>query len=226
MDLFEGPSIIKTLIETLSARTDLNALKKYTPFSEEDKNQKLIVQKEFDEKLIASKSKEKEIGRLSSIKQLLLTNKQAVSNINAYFTDDIIKRSFSAIEDYINKEKIAQKEGYQNFATENIKEIGSQEWKSFIQAAEKFALLQTEEYPIDGDKCILCHQTLSPEAQALINNYWLFIKSVAENEVKSAQEVIDKGILSYQKLNFTIFPEENTLAAWLLEIISIVFRKI
>jgi energy-coupling factor transporter ATP-binding protein EcfA2 len=216
-DLFEGTSPVKVVIENLSAKTDMTNLKKYIPFLEEDINQKLVVQKDYDERFMASKNKEKEVARLASIKQLIVSNKQAISNLNRFFTEEVIKKTYSAIEDFLNKEKIAKKEGVKSFTSEQIKEIGSQEWKSFIDAAEKFALKQAEKYPITGDACILCQQPLSIEAQALINNYWLFIKSVAESEAKSAQEIINKEILSYQNLSFTLFPEENILSTWLLE---------
>jgi hypothetical protein len=43
------------------------------------------------------------------------------------------------------------------------------------------------------------------------------IKSVAESEAKSAQEIFNKGILFYQNLSFALFPDESILSAWLLE---------
>lgn len=64
---------------------------------------------------------------------------------------------------------------------------------------------------------MLCQQPLSDEAQKLISNYWTFIKSVAEQNAKQAQEELDKAQKNYENLNFDLFPQDNTLTVWLTE---------
>ena len=108
----------------------------------------------------------------------------------------------------------------ESFKTDKIEGIGTPEWRGFILAAETFAKKQKEEsliYPDHGDNCLLCHQTLSQDAEKLIQNYWLFIKSIAEENSRKAKEHIDKIKASFEKLNFNLFPKENTLTAWLSE---------
>ena len=64
---------------------------------------------------------------------------------------------------------------------------------------------------------MLCQQPLSEEARQLISNYWTFIKSVAEQNAKQAQEKLDKAKQNYENLNFDLFPQDNTLTVWLTE---------
>lgn len=219
-DLFEGESEIKTLIENLSDKTKIDDLKKHTPFSEDDKTKKAEVVKQYDELLLASKGKEKEIKTLETAKQLITTNKTNIEALNKHFSDANIKQVQANITDCVNKEATAKSEGIESFKTEKIEDIGSPEWKNFIVAAEKFAKKQKEDsitYPETTDNCLLCQQPLSSDAQQLISNYWLYIKSVAEQEAKNAAESLDKLKAVFDKLNFDLFPADATLTAWLTE---------
>ena len=218
--LFDGNSEIKTLVQNLNAETKIEDLKKYTPFADEDKTKKEAVQKQYDELLLASKGKEKEMKNLESIKGLLVQNKQAIEKLNQYFSTEVIAKVKDAITNSISKEATAKAEGIENFKTDKIQGIGTAEWKNFITSADRFAKAQKNEiveYPENGDSCLLCQQPLSDEAQKLISNYWTFIKSVAEQNAKQAQEKLDKAKENYENLNFNLFPQENTLAVWLTE---------
>lgn len=226
---FEGESVIKTLVENLSANTKIEDLLKYTPFSEDDKAEKAKIQKQYDELLLASKGKDKEIKHLENIKKLLGENKKGIERLNQYFTTEYLGNIKNAITDYINKEATAKAEGIENFKTDKIKGIGSEEWKNFIISAEAFSKNQNPEntvYPEKGDNCLLCHQPLSEDAGKLIVNYWTFIKSVAEKNAKEAQEVLERVKQGFEKLSFDLFPDENTLTVWLTEKYSKVLEKV
>lgn len=218
--LFDGNSEIKTIVQNLKAETKIDDLRKYTPFSDEDKTQKEAIQKQYDDLLLASKGKEKEIKSLESIKRLVAQNKQAIEKLNQFFTTEVIEEIKTAIWDCVSKEATAKTEGIENFKTDKIENVGTTEWKNFIDSAEEFATTQKNEnvvYPENGDNCLLCQQPLSDEAQTLISNYWIFIKSVAEQNAKKAQEKLDKAKVNYENLNFDLFPQDNTLTVWLTE---------
>jgi len=219
-DLFEGESDIKTLIKNLSASTKIEDLNKFTPFSEQDKTEKEKTQKQYDELLLASKGKEKEIQKLENIKKLLGNNKQTIEGLNQYFTNEYLTKITNAITDCLNKEATAKAEGIEKFTTDKIEGIGTVEWKNFIVAAEAFAKSQKTEnfvYPEKGDHCLLCHQPLAEDAEKLIANYWAFIKSVAEENARKALEALNKEKQAFEKLNFDLFPDDNTLTVWLAE---------
>ncbi|WP_254529433.1 MULTISPECIES: AAA family ATPase [unclassified Sphingobacterium] len=217
---FDGNSEIKTLVQNLNADTNIDDLKKHTPFSDEDKTQKGAIQKQYDELLLASKETGKRIKEYENIKILLSKNKQDIEKLNQFFTTEVIEKVKTAISDCISKEATAKSEGVENFKTDKIEGVGTTEWKNFIVSAEEFAKTQKAEnidYPENGDNCLLCQQPLSNEAQKLISNYWAFIKSVAEQNAKQAQEKLDKVKGNYENLNFDLFPQDNTLTVWLTE---------
>ena len=217
---FDGESEIKTLVQNLTAQTNLEDLDKHKPFTEQDKQDKTEIEKQFDELTLASRNKEKEIQKLESIKRGLSDNKKTLEAINTYFTTDYLNHISTSITDCLEKEATAKAEGIENFKTDKIQNIGTAEWKNFIVAAEKFAKQQKEGqtvYPENNDNCLLCHQPLSDDAENLIKNYWTFIKSVAEQNATQAQKILDEIRISIEKLPFNLFPAENILTAWLTE---------
>lgn len=218
--LFDGDSEIKKIIENLSGSTNIPNLKKYFPLSEDDLTEKKRIEKKYDDLLLSSKGKEKEIRTLETIKKLILSNKETIETLNEFFNSDRLKIINSAISDCLIKESIARKEGIESLRSTTIKEIGSDEWKTFIESAEKFALQQKDKetvYPESGDFCIFCHQPLSHAAQYRILNYWSFLKSKAEQNAKGAQDRLSKIKSEYEKLNFDQFPKDNSLTIWLSE---------
>lgn len=216
---FDGESEIKTLIQGLSAQTSFSDLEKHKPFTEKDKQDKAGIEEKFDELTLAYRNKEKEVQKLEGIRRSISDNKKTIEAINTYFTSEYLNFISTSITDCIKKEAIAKAEGIENFKTDKIQNIGTTEWKNFIIAAEKFAKQQKEEsvYPIDGDNCLFCHQPLSSDAENLIKNYWEFIKSVAEQNAKHAQDKLLEIKTGLEKLPFDLFPTENTLTAWLNE---------
>ena len=220
IDLFEGHSEIKMIVQNLTYQTNIDDLKKYTPFSNEDKIKKEDVQNQYDNLLLASKSKEKEIQKLEDINNLIYKNKELIEKLNILFTRDYLQRINKEINDCIEKISIAKNEGIEYFKTDKIKEIGSLEWKDFIIAADLFAKKQESEndtYPKKDDFCLFCRQPLSEDAKILITKYRLYIRSIAEQNAKQAQEVLDNKRKEYEELNFDLFLDENILTIWLNE---------
>ena len=218
-EIFEGESEINTLINSLSAKSNIEDFKKHIPFTEEDKANKQKAEKDYDDLKLALSTKDKQIKDLQKIKTQIEKVEENLKTINKYYKQEYLNSISTSIQNCLTKEETAKKEGVENFKTEKIVNVGSKEWKEFIQSAEKFAIKQKENssYPEIGDNCILCQQPISQEQKDLIISYWSFLKSVAEKEAKEAQTVIDNIKSGFQKIPFTQFPEENTLTVWLKE---------
>jgi energy-coupling factor transporter ATP-binding protein EcfA2 len=218
-DLFDGDSEIKILINGLSASTKITDLKKFLPFTEEDQRNKKKAETDYDDVLVASKSKDKEITQLEVIKQSLQQTKINIEKLNKFFSEEALKKVSTIINDYSIKKKLAENEGVEQFKSELLAEIGSPEWKSFIVAANAFAEKQKSNgvYPQDNDCCLLCHQPLSDEARELIKKYWAFIKSEAEKKAAEANAQVQQAKLAFGKLVFDQFQEGNVLTVWMTD---------
>ncbi|WP_212193363.1 AAA family ATPase [Carboxylicivirga sediminis] len=216
-DIFQGESEIKTWLIQLSHNSKLEDLKAHLPYTEEEKAKKLQLDKEYDDLKVALAQKEKSLKELQTIKTQILARKKNLETLNLWFLQTQLNTVKEAITDCKTKEETARKEGVEKFKTDKIENVGTTEWKQFIQAAEKFALTQNgEEYPTLGDNCLLCQQAINDDApKSLISSYWAYIKSVAEQEAKTANEKLVKFKDGYEKLDFNQFPETDTLTVWL-----------
>ncbi len=219
ISIFNGDSEISILVNSLSSKSNLENLKKHIPFSEQDKMDKKKTEKDYDDLKITLSSKDKQIKELEIIKTQIEKVEKNLKIINKYFKQEYLNSITTSIQDCLTKDKTAQKEGVESFKTDKITNIGSKEWKDFINSAEKFALKQkeTSDYPEIDDYCILCQQPISQEQKDLISNYWIFLKSISENEAKEAQKVLNDIKSEFQKIQFSQFPDENTLTVWLKE---------
>jgi len=225
--LFDGDSIIKSLLQDISEKTKIKDLKKYLPFSEDDKKEKKVLEEKKAQ--LQTLKIDKEIASLKNIRSLILTLKDSIEENNKLFSENHLEKIKTDIATCITKEATAKEEGIENFKSEKIKNIGSKEWKAFIEAADIFAKQQTKEneiYPKEDDFCLLCHQPLSKEAQKLILKYWCFVKSQVEIEVKKAQELLEKHIESYKKIKFDLLPENTILHNWLSDHYLISLKKL
>jgi energy-coupling factor transporter ATP-binding protein EcfA2 len=219
-DIFQGFSEIKTFLTQLSYNSKLEDLKANLPYTDGEKAKKTELDKEYENLKIALAQKDKALKELQNIKTQLTDRKKNLVDLNLWFAQTQLDTVKKSVTDCKSKEETAQKEGVEKFKTDKVQNVGSSlEWKQFIQAAEKFASTQGESaYPEIGDNCLLCHQSISDEApKNLINSYWAYIKSVAEQEAKIASEKLNEIREGYEKLNFNQFPETDILTVWLKE---------
>ena len=211
---FDGESEIKTLVQSLSAQTNIAELNKHMPFYEIDKTDKATIEKKYDELVLASKNKEKEILKLEGIKKNVSDNKKTIEAINTYFASAYLASIQTSITDCLEKEATAKADGIENFKTDKIQNIGTAEWKNFIVSADKFAKQQKDDekvYPESNDNCLLCHQPLSEDAENLIKNYWNFIRSVAEQNATQSQKTLDEISLILSDTQKTVEEKEESL---------------
>lgn len=211
--LFDGESEIKSLLNDITSKTKIEQLRIHLNYSEMDREYK----KELEEQkaqLITLK-RDKEISMLEEIKILITEAIQIINVNNIYFTEEYSKKIELAIAECKSKEDISQKSGLENIKSDSINHIGTREWKSFIQLAHKFSESQGGNYPCEGDKCLLCHQILSQEAQLIITKCWSYIRSQVEKEAKDSLAVLEKEKTALLELNFNLFPENNILTKWI-----------
>jgi ABC-type transport system involved in cytochrome c biogenesis ATPase subunit len=216
-DIFQGESEIKTFLVELSHNSKLEDLKAYLPYTNQDEIEKVKVEKEYDKLKISLAQKQETLTKLRNIKELIKARKKTLENLNSLFTQAKLNIVRDDITNCKTKEDIAQTEGVEKFKTDKIQNVGSTEWKTFIEAAEKFASTQSEsEYPELEDNCLLCQQAINNDTtKNLISNYWAYLKSIAEKEAKTANEKLVKYKEDYENLNFNQFSETDNLTVWL-----------
>ncbi|MFQ1684716.1 AAA family ATPase [Aeromonas veronii] len=222
-ELFDGDSEIKKAISTLSAETDIKKLIEYAQFTDEHALEKQELTLKCDVLLLRTRNKALEIATLQEMKELLGKSKASLENINLRFSHERLEKINNLILDYNKKLETSKSEGASAFETDKIVGVNTPQWRTFISSANSLAALQHQEhlsYPQHGDNCIFCQQVLSDDAIKLIENYWNFLKSEAEEQEKKAADVLKKITDDFSSINFNVFPESHILTEWLKKIIK------
>lgn len=217
--LFDGESIIKTMIGELSAKSSPDAFSELRNFTEEHKTERKQLEAQKAE-LIALK-KDKEINDLLQQRQQLDNLKKRLETTNRYFSAEQLEKALDKIIDCVNKERLAATNNIEQFQVGHLEGIGTPAWREFVLAADNFAKFQDEDgkklYPSMEDACLLCHQPLSSEAQHLVASYRTFIKSKAEQDSKDAKAGLEQSRVAIEKLDLNLLPDTSTLHKWLIE---------
>jgi recombinational DNA repair ATPase RecF len=210
---FDGESEINGICQILSANTNIQLLRRYLPYTKEDakKKEELIKQKA----VLLTQNTEKEIQKVKELLTQFGRLRTTLINVNRFFEQSSMDKIDLAILDYKTKEDISKKEGIQSFRAIVHYDINNTHWSDFIEAAERFATSQNEDYPSEGDPCILCQQPLTIEATQLIHKYWAYLKSEAEKNFKTAADYVGKIKEAYTDFNLNFLTSDSVCYQWL-----------
>jgi hypothetical protein len=200
---FLNDNEIGTTVRRLNALSNIEELKVLGSYSPEDalKLETLIVKK-AELRALDIPKKIEEIQRLHL--QLLEFIGRQVAILDCLKTDEIEKYK-SLINTFAKFQELAKQEGIKSLEGFEIKDLGSNEWKTFIKAAQSYAAvieINRNDYPLDKDNCLFCLQPLSEKENSLINSYWGLLKSEAEGELNRTIQTIKefekklKGLLT------------------------------
>jgi len=95
--LFDGDSDIKNVLNTLSAKTQIDDLKKLIPITEEEKKNRSELEEQKAQ--LQTLKKDKEIADLNDYKALLTTLKTSIADNNKFFTAESLSKIKTAISE-------------------------------------------------------------------------------------------------------------------------------
>jgi len=193
---FQNENVIKNHISILGAQSNEDELKKLGTFTEDDaKNLEEITAKIAALKALNIKE---QIAAFEKLLKELTEFMQRQQAIIACLTEEKIKHYNGLIKSFHSLQKISMAEGIKSLEQYEIDLVGSSQWREFVVAAKNYtsAIEQTRDenalYPSNKDHCVFCLQPLSERENALINTYWLFLKSEAEKELnRTVQKIKD-----------------------------------
>jgi len=195
---FQNENVIKNHISVLGAQSNEEELKNLGIFTEEEAN----ILEEITAKIAALKALniKEQIAAFEKLLKELSEFMQRQQAILACLTEDKIKYYNGLIKSFHSLQELSKAEGIKSLEQYEIDLVGSSQWREFIVAAKNYttAIEQTREgsvlYPSDKDHCVFCLQPLAEKENALINTYWLFLKSEAEKELNRTIQKIKDAI--------------------------------
>jgi hypothetical protein len=212
---FHGESEIKKVLNQLNSNLDLSKLTGFLTWNQEDDRQ--IEELEIEKAKLLTLNKEKEIENVEQVLSQIEILKGNLVTIDSVFNLHFLNNVKESIENYLRAKELASREGINSFSDDFIKGIGTEEWKSFIRSAESLAKLQKNDgmlYPEKNDACLLCHQHLADGALSLIHSYWTYLKSNAEKDAQSSNQILISFQSKFKNLEFVPLTADSILAKW------------
>lgn len=125
--------------------------------------------------------------RLKEDQKTLTAYQQELKILMDNFAEGKVTGINTQITEVIEKKALVEKLGVEKFDDGIFATTGSEHWKSLLIAAKK--LYAAEQEAADGkeiEHCLLCHQDLGDGEKQLFKDYWAFLGSNAEEELKNA----------------------------------------
>lgn len=186
---FPGESSIQREITALNVKTDVGALEKRAALTELDEQRIAAL-----DKLIAELKSRNVPNRIAVLRQEVRDLQNLLTNIKAAETSvaaSVEAEVKALVEEAVARKAEAERVGADQFKFEQFRQIGTEVWREFIAAAKALADAEAQRgkpYPQNGDSCLFCRQTLSPEALGLVNRMWEFLGSDAPARYEAAQQ--------------------------------------
>ncbi|MCC1495884.1 hypothetical protein [Alcanivorax sp. 1008] len=184
--------------EAISAKTTTQDIDKHCAFSSADDTEMQTLQQRLAEQAPAEKARQ-----LRKQKQHIDTLVQDAQKYLEQLSDENYRRIIAAKKKSILKKTAADTAAQKVFSGSELEGIGSDVWKELWEAARNYsvsAAYKEAEYPnvTNGSYCVLCHQTLSQEAQERLASFENFVNgemqkaaSDAAKEYETASQTIE-----------------------------------
>ena len=202
---FKEDSVVISDVVTISKDTNIEALKEKYVLTEEDKKDYQSAKK--SKASLQALNYQEQLDKIRRVKDVVDIAIERAKLFNSYISQKSLEEYENAIEAYIEAERLLEEEGINQFKSDGIEKLGSDEWKAFISAAKKYY-----EIIVNHDKCPLCGQDL--KGNTLLEKYWRYLKSVAENNVRKERVNRQNIKKKLEELDLNVFVESSIQEEW------------
>lgn len=121
-----------------------------------------------------------------------------VSTTVARLSDDSLADIAAQVDDWRLKQQAANLAASQQFTDEPLPAVGSEVWQTMWEAARHYSdreALVGKTFPVtdDGSRCVLCQQTLLPEAMQRLKRFERFVADATQSELDAAVDRLRKS---------------------------------
>jgi energy-coupling factor transporter ATP-binding protein EcfA2 len=192
--------------EAIDAQTTVNDIDKYCTFNSNDETEIQTLQQRLGEQAPADKAKQ-----LIMQKQHIDTLVDDAQKHLEQLSDENIRRITAARKKSIITKAAADTAAGELFSGTKLDGVGSDIWKELWEVARKYSVsvaYNEAEYPnvSDDSLCVLCHQTLSPEAKERLISFENFVKGEMQ---KTATDAAKEYGIAMQTIE--VLPTSETL---------------
>lgn len=209
----KDPTPISEMLDSLDASTDLDALKALGRFNAAEQARLEEAQRQLSE--LRATSVEHISKQLGQAQQDLETLVDKIAAAALSFSPDHYRDYREKIEKYEKLKKMAAAESIESLKDADLTGIGSDEWERFVSSALEYAKKQLGEYPVVGDKCLLCHTPLSDAAHDVLHKTWEYLRGEARSKAEEARRDLQKQREVLEEVKVNVFQSESRIREFL-----------
>jgi len=203
---FSGDSTVSREIAALGPKTDVAKLRQVAKLTAAEADSMLALDQQIA--VLKTRNVPHRIGTLKQEARDLQRLVDLVRNVAGALGDAVEGQVTDLITQVEALRRDAERVGADQFQFEQFTQVGTQVWREFIGVAKRLAEAESQpgvSYPAVGDHCLLCRQTLSPQAIGLMNRLWDFLGSDAPARYKAAQARCVSLADQFRGLNLSFF---------------------
>ena len=219
---YNSDGTIDNIIKKITTQTALKDLP-----TEKELKDLAIWNEELDAKLKALDEEVKnDPNLLASVRKQCYETLEAlkldIAEIESLISDAAIHALVEKKEDAARKRNLASSSAKDLFKDEPINNLDSESWRLMLKYAREFA---TNTFPdcehpkiANGDKCVLCHQELTPDAKERMARFDTFLNTKISQEADSAKQTFEEKAKGTLTLKIKSKDEITTLTSNLSKI--------
>lgn len=195
-------------MKELTAKTEINDIRERFGITDDEKEQFEQIKKEKAN--LVALDINKQISLINQVLHFLSEAEKKYALYENITSNENIKIYNQQIK-FLQKSKIIyESDGIALFEKDDIEQLGTKEWKEFINSAKKYY-----DKINNHEKCPLCGQKV--DGDDLLFKYWKFLESDAENNYNIAKESIRISKEGLKDLNLIFLVESSVQEQWLTE---------
>ncbi|MQX37787.1 AAA family ATPase [Roseospira navarrensis] len=214
--LFTDSGRVAGKIAALSTKSDIQELRELANFGEAEKER--LDEVERQEKELLAKSPVETLRALGTAKADIEALHMKITDLASELGNGACEKGLELLDRHKSALLEAVRAGSETVSHPQLNQTGSTDWDAFVLASRKLGQTEGENYPAEGDPCLLCHRPLDAPSATLINRMWGFLDHDARKAAVTADEQLNRHIARLRELDCTLLPEESRIRADLSKI--------
>lgn len=222
--LFQGDTPVSKIINALNTSTDVASLKQLANLSDEEENSIIDLDRE-----IAQLKAQDVSEKIEAIDQSINDIDELRSHLDTVsigLNDEVITLVQDTLREYSGLQETIRSAGLDQFTQTGFTQTGTPVWLEFVQAAYNLGQSESNSYPRQGEKCLLCGQILSDSSLNHIRSLWEFLKIGAQTKLQEVESKIESLKEDIKSLDTDFLNEETVYYRFLVEDYPLVLNSI